>query len=122
MFWLQAKTIIQAEIDSTCELIDFLNFNVQFGWQNTRYQPISEGTITNTMSYRGMEGFWASIAPFNFTAIGGNLSSAPAIAVSGKLLNATPSLNPFPPPSSLLATELSHSALATELSLYPIVL
>ena len=50
--------------------------------QATRYQPISEGTITNSMSYRGMEGFWAAVTPFNFTAIGGNLPSAPAIAVS----------------------------------------
>ncbi|XP_067947704.1 delta-1-pyrroline-5-carboxylate dehydrogenase, mitochondrial-like [Watersipora subatra] len=85
----QAKTIVQAEIDAACELVDFLTFNVQFGWQATRYQPISVGTVTNTSSFRGMEGFWASIAPFNFTAIGGNLASAPALAGNASLWKAS---------------------------------
>ncbi|XP_076451536.1 delta-1-pyrroline-5-carboxylate dehydrogenase, mitochondrial-like [Babylonia areolata] len=76
----QAKNIVQAEIDAAAELVDFLRFNVMFAQKVTEYQPISpDNVITNTMSYRGMEGFWAAITPFNFTAIGGHLPMAPAL-------------------------------------------
>uniref|UniRef100_A0A914VMQ6 Multifunctional fusion protein n=1 Tax=Plectus sambesii TaxID=2011161 RepID=A0A914VMQ6_9BILA len=75
----QAKNIIQAEIDAACELIDFLRFNAFFALQHEKYQPISTKISTNKMIFRGLEGFVAAIAPFNFTAIGGNLASAPAL-------------------------------------------
>ncbi|TKR81767.1 hypothetical protein L596_015590 [Steinernema carpocapsae] len=75
----QAKNIVQAEIDSACELIDFFRFNAYFALGLEKYEPISTKISTNKMIYRGMEGFVAAIAPFNFTAIGGNLASAPAL-------------------------------------------
>ncbi|OWF37163.1 delta-1-pyrroline-5-carboxylate dehydrogenase, mitochondrial-like [Mizuhopecten yessoensis] len=77
----QAKNVVQAEIDAAAELIDFLRFNAQFAQDITRYQPLSPtANITkNSTVYRGMEGFWAAITPFNFTAIGGHLASAPAM-------------------------------------------
>lgn len=75
----QGKTVVQAEIDAACELIDFLNFNVQFAMELGRYSPIDTKESTNTLRYRGMEGFIAAISPFNFTAIGGNLPTAPAL-------------------------------------------
>ncbi|KAK6046954.1 1-pyrroline-5-carboxylate dehydrogenase [Cooperia oncophora] len=75
----QGKSIIQAEIDSACELIDFFRFNAKFALDLENYDPISTKISTNKMLYRGMEGFVAAISPFNFTAIGGNLASAPAL-------------------------------------------
>jgi 1-pyrroline-5-carboxylate dehydrogenase len=76
----QGKTIYQAEIDSTCELIDFIRCNVQFLYETLKYKPLDDGTHTiNNISLRGREGFLAAIAPFNFTAIGGNLCTAPAL-------------------------------------------
>ncbi|KAJ8917290.1 hypothetical protein NQ315_002308 [Exocentrus adspersus] len=77
----QSKTIIQAEIDSAAELIDFFRFNAYFLKEATKYQPISENPkITkNSMRYRGIDGFIAAVSPFNFTAIGGNLSYTPAL-------------------------------------------
>jgi 1-pyrroline-5-carboxylate dehydrogenase len=76
----QGKTIFQAEIDAACELIDFLRFNVQFLYEALKYKPLDVGTHTrNNMQLRGLEGFVAAIAPFNFTAIGGNLCTAPAL-------------------------------------------
>jgi 1-pyrroline-5-carboxylate dehydrogenase len=76
----QGKTVYQAEIDAACELIDFLRFNVQFMYETIKYKPLDVGTHTiNSMSPRGLEGFVAAIAPFNFTAIGGNLCTAPAL-------------------------------------------
>jgi 1-pyrroline-5-carboxylate dehydrogenase len=76
----QGKTIFQAEIDAACELIDFLRFNVQFLYEALKYKPLDVGThTTNNMHLRGLEGFVAAIAPFNFTAIGGNLCTAPAL-------------------------------------------
>ncbi|CAL4125006.1 unnamed protein product [Meganyctiphanes norvegica] len=77
----QAKTVIQAEIDAACELIDFLRFNALYGKEGTKWQPRSpspEVTI-NKIRLRGLEGFVAAIAPFNFTAIGGNLAYTPAM-------------------------------------------
>ena len=83
----QAKTVIQAEIDAAAELIDFLRFNCFFGKELLKYQPISEApsTTLNLMRYRSLEGFIASISPFNFTAIAGNLAYTPAVMV--KFLN-----------------------------------
>ena len=103
----QAKTVVQAEIDAAAELIDFLRFNCYFGKELLKYQPISEQpqTTLNLMRYRSLEGetilnvpcpskiriitlvfllkgFIASVSPFNFTAIAGNLAYTPAVMVS----------------------------------------
>lgn len=75
----QGKTCYQAEIDSACELVDFLRFNVAFQEQIYRMQPNSAPGQWNQMEYRPLEGFVFAVTPFNFTAIGGNLSSAPAL-------------------------------------------
>lgn len=76
----QGKTVFQAEIDAACELIDFLRFNVQFLYEALKYKPLDVANhTTNNMLLRGLEGFVAAIAPFNFTAIGGNLCTAPAL-------------------------------------------
>lgn len=77
----QAKTVIQAEIDSAAELIDFFRFNAYSAKELTKYQPISEEpSITlNSLRYRGIGGFIAAVSPFNFTAIGGNLAYTPAL-------------------------------------------
>lgn len=75
----QAKTVHQAEIDSACELIDFLRFNVQFMTQIYAEQPASSEGVWNRMEHRPLEGFVYAITPFNFTAIAGNLPSAPAL-------------------------------------------
>lgn len=75
----QSKTVYQAEIDSACELIDFLRFNVQFAYEIDRMQPRSPNGVQNCMEYRALEGFVYAVTPFNFTAIGGNLAAAPAI-------------------------------------------
>jgi len=81
----QAKTVIQAEIDASCEMIDFFRFNAYFGKELLKYQPISEdpATTLNLMRYRSLEGFVASVSPFNFTAIAGNLAYTPAIMGNG---------------------------------------
>ncbi|CAK1599250.1 unnamed protein product [Parnassius mnemosyne] len=81
----QSKSVIQAEIDSAAELIDFFRFNVFFLKENAKYQPISENpTVTrNSMRFRGIDGFIAAISPFNFTAIGGNLAYTPALMGNG---------------------------------------
>lgn len=83
----QSKTVIQAEIDAACELIDFFRFNVFFLKENAKYQPISEDPCTtlNSMRFRGLDGFVAAISPFNFTAIGGNLAYTPALMGNGVL-------------------------------------
>jgi 1-pyrroline-5-carboxylate dehydrogenase len=75
----QSKTVHQAEIDAACELIDFLRFNVHFADKLYRDQPISGPGIWNRTDYRPLEGFLLAITPFNFTAIGGNLPTSPAI-------------------------------------------
>jgi 1-pyrroline-5-carboxylate dehydrogenase len=69
----------QAEIDAACELIDFLRFNVAFARQIISDQPISSPGIWNRIDYRPLEGFVYAITPFNFTAIAGNLPTAPAL-------------------------------------------
>ena len=75
----QSKTAFQAEIDAACELIDFWRFNAQYAEQIHAVQPISSPGIWNALEYRGLEGFVYAITPFNFTSIGGNLSTAPAL-------------------------------------------
>ncbi len=75
----QSKNAYQAEIDSACELIDFLRFNVHFLGEIYRQQPISGAGVHNRMEYRGLEGFVLAVTPFNFTAIGGNLPTSAAM-------------------------------------------
>ncbi len=75
----QSKNAYQAEIDSACEIIDFLRFNVHFLSEIYKQQPISSPGIHNRLEYRPLEGFVLAITPFNFTAIGGNLPSSAAM-------------------------------------------
>lgn len=75
----QSKNVYQAEIDSACELIDFLRFNVHFLCEIYEQQPISGPGIHNRLEYRPLEGFVLAITPFNFTAIGGNLPTSAAM-------------------------------------------
>ncbi len=75
----QSKTVFQAEIDSACEMIDFWRFNPYF--MRTLYtdQPWSSPGVWNRVEYRALEGFIFAVSPFNFTAIGGNLPTSPAL-------------------------------------------
>jgi len=77
----QSKTAYQAEIDATCELIDFYRFNAYFAQEIYRDQPFTESGsgIWNKMDFRPLEGFVYAVSPFNFTSIGGNLPGAPAM-------------------------------------------
>jgi 1-pyrroline-5-carboxylate dehydrogenase len=75
----QSKNAYQAEIDSACELIDFLRFNVHFLSEIYKQQPISSPGMYNRLEYRPLEGFVLAITPFNFTAIGGNLPASAAL-------------------------------------------
>ncbi len=75
----QSKTIHQSEIDAACELADFFRFNVSFAQELLKEQPISSEGMWNQTDYRPLEGFVYAISPFNFTAIGGNLVTAPAL-------------------------------------------
>jgi 1-pyrroline-5-carboxylate dehydrogenase len=75
----QSKNAFQAEIDATCELADFLRFNAHYLSTIYQNQPASTAEAVNRMEYRALEGFVLAITPFNFTAIAGNLSTAPAL-------------------------------------------
>jgi len=75
----QSKNPFQAEIDSACEMVDFLRFNVQYMTQIYSDQPESSPGVWNRMEYRPLEGFVFALTPFNFTSIAGNLPSAPAM-------------------------------------------
>ena len=75
----QSKNIHQAEIDASCELIDFLRFNVEFMTQIYNDQPKSNSDMWNRLEYRPLEGFVYAITPFNFTAIAGNLPASAAM-------------------------------------------
>jgi 1-pyrroline-5-carboxylate dehydrogenase len=75
----QSKSAHQAEIDSACELVDFLRFNVHFAHRIMADQPSNDRGIWNRSDYRPLEGFVLAITPFNFTAIAGNLPTAPAM-------------------------------------------
>jgi 1-pyrroline-5-carboxylate dehydrogenase len=75
----QSKTIFQAEIDASCELIDFLRYNVEFMTQIYNDQPKSISDVWNRVEYRPLEGFVYAITPFNFTAIAANLPASAAL-------------------------------------------
>ncbi len=75
----QSKTAHQAEIDAACELIDFFRFNVEFMTRVYAEQPVSSPGVWNRMEYRPLEGFVFAVSPFNFTAIGGNLTTSAAL-------------------------------------------
>ncbi len=75
----QSKNAYQAEIDSACELIDFLRFNVHFMGEIYSEQPVSGPGVWNRVEYRPLEGFTFALTPFNFTAIGGNLPTSMAM-------------------------------------------
>lgn len=75
----QSKNAYQAEIDSACELIDFLRFNVQYAADIYRQQPNSSSGVWNQLEYRPLEGFVFALTPFNFTAIAGNLPTSAAL-------------------------------------------
>jgi len=75
----QGKNVHQAEIDAVCELVDFLEFNTYYMSEIYRDQPDSTREIINQMEYRPLEGFVFAVSPFNFTAIGGNLPTTPAM-------------------------------------------
>lgn len=75
----QSKNAMQAEIDSACELIDFLRFNVKFMTEIYADQPISSPGVWNRVEYRPLEGFTFALTPFNFTAISGNLPTCMAL-------------------------------------------
>ncbi|RXR29669.1 L-glutamate gamma-semialdehyde dehydrogenase [Flavobacterium piscinae] len=75
----QSKTIHQAEIDASCELIDFLRYNVEFMTQIYNDQPNSDSSVWNRVEYRPLEGFVYAITPFNFTAIAANLPASAAM-------------------------------------------
>jgi 1-pyrroline-5-carboxylate dehydrogenase len=75
----QSKTVFQAEIDAVCELADFWRFNAHFARSLYQEQPGSPAGVWNRVEYRALEGFVFAVSPFNFTSIGGNLPTAPAI-------------------------------------------
>ncbi|GAA4346915.1 L-glutamate gamma-semialdehyde dehydrogenase [Angustibacter luteus] len=87
----QSKTVVQAEIDAACELIDFWRFNVAFGRQLLEEQPMANSKgIWNRLDHRPLEGFVYAITPFNFTAIGANLPTAPALMGNTVVWKASP--------------------------------
>ncbi|MFD6796021.1 MULTISPECIES: L-glutamate gamma-semialdehyde dehydrogenase [Prauserella salsuginis group] len=86
----QSKSIQQAEIDAACELIDFLRFNVHYARRILAEQPNSVRGVWNRMEYRPLDGFVTAITPFNFTAIAGNLPSAPALMGNTVVWKPTP--------------------------------
>ena len=75
----QSKTVFQAEIDAASEMVDFWRFNAFFAQELYSEQPVSSPGMWNQMEYRPLEGFVYAVTPFNFTAIGGNLTTAPAL-------------------------------------------
>ncbi|HVE96928.1 MAG TPA: L-glutamate gamma-semialdehyde dehydrogenase [Pseudonocardiaceae bacterium] len=87
----QSKSVQQAEIDAACELIDFWRFNVHYARQILAEQPNSAPGEWNRMDYRSLEGFVTAITPFNFTAIAGNLPTAPALMGNTVVWKPTPS-------------------------------
>jgi 1-pyrroline-5-carboxylate dehydrogenase len=87
----QSKSVQQAEIDAACELIDFLRFNVHYARRIIAEQPNSVPGEWNRMEYRPLDGFVTAITPFNFTAIAGNLPTAPALMGNTVVWKPTPS-------------------------------
>ncbi len=86
----QSKSVQQAEIDAACELIDFLRFNVHYARRIIAEQPRSVHGEWNRMEYRPLDGFVTAITPFNFTAIAGNLPTAPALMGNTVVWKPTP--------------------------------
>ncbi|WP_016697437.1 L-glutamate gamma-semialdehyde dehydrogenase [Actinoalloteichus spitiensis] len=86
----QSKSVQQAEIDAACELIDFLRFNVHYGRRILAEQPRSAPGTWNRLEYRPLDGFVTAITPFNFTAIAGNLPTAPALMGNTVVWKPTP--------------------------------
>jgi 1-pyrroline-5-carboxylate dehydrogenase len=86
----QSKSVQQAEIDAACELIDFWRFNVSYMTRIYEEQPISSPGVWNRLEYRPLEGFVFAVTPFNFTAIAGNLPTAPALMGNTVLWKPTP--------------------------------
>jgi 1-pyrroline-5-carboxylate dehydrogenase len=86
----QSKSVQQAEIDAACELIDFLRFNVAFARQIIAEQPASAPGEWDRLEYRPLDGFVTAITPFNFTAISGNLPTAPALMGNTVVWKPTP--------------------------------
>jgi len=76
----QGKDVLQSEIEAVCELVDFYYFNIYYLNQIYKDQPDSQRMVINQVEYRPLEGFVFAVSPFNFTAIGGNLPAAPAMA------------------------------------------
>ena len=91
----QSKTVYQAEIDAAGELIDFWRFNPHFLQQLYADQPISVRGIWNAVEYRPLEGFVFAVTPFNFTSIGGNLPTAPALDGQHRAVEAGVDLDPL---------------------------
>jgi 1-pyrroline-5-carboxylate dehydrogenase len=87
----QSKNVHQAEIDASCEFIDFLRFNVEFMTELYSDQPVSDAGIWNRSEYRPLEGFCFAVTPFNFTAIAGNLPTC--MAMMGNVVVWKPSHN-----------------------------
>tara|TARA_B110001469_G_scaffold127675_1_gene149686 strand:+ start:1923 stop:3620 length:1698 start_codon:yes stop_codon:yes gene_type:complete len=75
----QGKSVYEADLDAICELADFLNFNAEYAHHIVDKQPYSPYGVVNESKYNPLNGFVAAITPFNFTAIGGNLASAPTL-------------------------------------------
>ncbi len=75
----QSKTVFQAEIDAACESVDFWRFNVHYAQELLDEQPLSDHANWNQVEYRALEGFVYAVTPFNFTSIGANLPTAPAL-------------------------------------------
>jgi 1-pyrroline-5-carboxylate dehydrogenase len=75
----QSKTVFQSEIDAACETVDFWRFNVHFAQELLSEQPLSDAGVWNQIEYRALEGFVYAVTPFNFTSIGANLPTAPAL-------------------------------------------
>ncbi|MCM3895673.1 MULTISPECIES: L-glutamate gamma-semialdehyde dehydrogenase [Gordonia] len=75
----QSKTVQQAEIDAPCELVDFWRFNVEFAREILAEQPVSSPGVWNRLDHRPLDGFVYAVTPFNFTAIAGNLPTAPML-------------------------------------------
>jgi 1-pyrroline-5-carboxylate dehydrogenase len=106
----QSKSVYQAEIDAACELADFWRFNVVFARELLAEQPVSSPGVWNRVEYRPLEGFVYAITPFNFTAIGGNLPTAPALLGNTVVWK--------PSPAQALAAQLTVELL-TEAGLPP---
>ena len=86
----QSKSVQQAEIDAACELVDFWRFNVHYAHRILAEQPSSAPGEWNRMEYRPLDGFVTAITPFNFTAIAGNLPTAPALMGNTVVWKPTP--------------------------------